>query len=224
MKAIFEGSPADIRAVVADSTASYNEGRAQLQIENLEADINRLKTEMSSYIKDVETADRTTSVYEKKLGEALSSYHATKTELASKNAHIANLEAELQKLQFEVRSLRTKTGESTKTHALSPMQEAEIEAVFQDTLRENSIKPLVFSSTASQGREISAEFVVTTIFNVLANGNRAGAIKEIRAVTGMNIVKARDLIDNALRRFGCNTDERGMVLSASPVKISEKND
>jgi|SRR6185436_8618314 len=223
MKAIFEGSATDIRAVLVDQNASYNEGRAQLRIENLEAELVLLKEQTAFYKKEIEDADRLVASHEKKMTETLNVCHATKAELVVKNSRIAALEAEVQKLQYEVRSLRGKTLESSKIPTLSPMQEAEVEAVFQDTLREHSIKPLVFASAAQEGREITAESLVTTIFTVLGNGNRVGAIKEIRAATGITLFKARDLIDNALRRFGCNTDERGMILSAPSITISEKN-
>lgn len=210
MKVIIEGSPADVRSTLTDPNAGRNEALLSFRIEALEKELVVAQDKLAAASRVVAAGDRLIATSEKKVSEAQSALHANKVEIGAKTAHIASLEAEVQKLQFSLREMENPV-------KMTPIQEAEIEAVFQDTLREYGIQPLVFSQG---GKEISALFMLQTIFRVLASGDRVGAMKEIRACTGMSLIPARDLVDSALRAFGCRLNDKGFPLTTkgTPVK------
>lgn len=214
MKLIIEGSAIDVRAAFVDPNAAYVEARAQLRAEQLQKDLDAALNELERRQKLIDSADRLITEADRKTKEAHSSLQSIKGELTSKIARIATQEAEIQKLHFEMHGIQ-------KEIQLNPAQEAEIEAVFRDTLREYNAKPLVFTPVSQQGVEITAEHMFQAVFGVLAKGNRVGAIKEIRACTGMKLVETRDLIDNALRRFGCRIDVKGSPIAMESSFVQE---
>jgi len=210
MKAIFEGSPDDIRKVLTDPNAGYNEARSTLLAEYNVKESARLREEAIEHEKKIAAADRLIMAAEKRANEANAAAFAAKTELGAKTAHIAAQDAEIQKLNFEMRSLRARMDDPIR---LTAEQEAEVEALYQQTVETYKMAPLFFP-TGEGSNKVSAEQWITGIFKLLATGNRVQAIREIRLYTGLSLIGARDMIDSALRAFGCVVNDKN-----SPVTL-----
>jgi ribosomal protein L7/L12 len=209
MKAIFEGSPDDIRKVLADPNAGYNEARATLLAEYNVNEAARLRETNVENQRKIAAADRLIMAAEKKASDANATAFAAKTELGAKNAHIASQDAEIQKLQFETRALRSRLDDPIR---LTAEQETEVEALYQQTIETYKMAPLFFPGEGNS--KVSAEQWIIGIFKLLASGNRVQAIREIRLNTGLSLIKGRDMIDDALRAFGCVVNDKN-----SPVTL-----
>jgi len=215
MKAIFEGSPDDIRKVLADPNAGYNEARTSLLAEHNLKEVARLREDVAEYEKKTAAADRLIMAAEKRASEANAAAFTAKNELSAKNAQIAARDAELQKLQFEMRAQRARMDDPIR---LTAEQEAEIETLYQQTIEAYKVAPLFFGD--GNNNKVSADQWITGIFKMLAVGNRVQAIRQIRLYTGLSLIGARDMIDNALRAFGCVVNDKNspVTLVTSPPK------
>lgn len=206
MKVILEGSSYDVRALLSDSDAGYDRAR----FEQLQKDLADARMEINRQKGLVENAGHLLADSERRAAAAKNTQLSIKSDVEANTAKIAARDAEIQKLNYEIRSLREKMDNPV---CLSEAQEAEIEALYQATVNEYKIAPLVFLMSDQGGREITAEYMFSAVFGLLAAGNRVGAIKEIRNCTGLGLTKTRDLLDAALRRFGCNVGSNNAPLA-----------
>lgn len=211
MKLILEGSPVDVRALLVDPNAGYNEARADAKQEQFQSALEVTRKELEQQKSLCDEAHHRLADAERQASAAKHANQTIKSDVEASTARLAARDAEIQRLQFELRNLRTKMDDPIR---LTETQEAEIEALYQTTVAEYNIKPLIFSLSNQSGREISAEYMFTVVFGLLAAGNRVGAIKEIRNCTGLGLTKTRDLIDNALRRFGCDIGTNNSPIAA----------
>ena len=201
MKVQIEGSDRDIRGLFNDIAAAKEAAAAQLRNENLEKELADARTKMEEALKEAATLKQTLSAAAQKFGEMNSSNNALRMELGAKNAHIAMQDSEIQKLKFVM----------SDPVRLSADQEAQVEALYQKMVEQYNIKPIVVTPP-EPGKPISAEYVVSTILGCLGNGDKVGACKEIRAATGLSLLKTKNLVDKALLAFGCRVGERGNPL------------
>ena len=119
-----------------------------------------------------------------------------KEDLKSKASTITSLNAQIDFMKTD----------SDNPIKLSPIQEAEIEAIFQSALSEVNAKPLTFYIPGKKV-DISALHFIENVFSILAKGDRMNTIRAIREVTGKEIVACKNMIDNALRAFNCDLTE-----------------
>lgn len=192
MKAIFEGAAADIASVLTDKTAAYNEARATLKAETAEKRVVELEVYIEALQKKLNDKENSRQLSE----HDKSQLTTMRSDVSNKNTLLAAAEAKIQELQFKL----------DNPISLSPEQESEIEKLYQKTLKEYGSEPFTFLVNRN---EVTAEMMLNTIFQSLASGDRVGTIKIVRDVSGMGLTRARDLIYDALRKFGCNTNHTG---------------
>lgn len=199
MKVQIEGSDRDIRGLFNDTGAAKDAALNQLRNEALEKELSSAQVKLEESSKDSSALRKTLETAAAKYGELNNSIGALRMELGAKNAHIASQDAEIQRLKFMM----------SDPVKLSAEQESKVEELYQAMIDQYGIKPLSFSSTEAGSKSISAEYVISTIMACLAAGDKVGACKEIRAVTGMPLVKTRDMLHKALLAFGCHTNDKG---------------
>lgn len=186
MKVILEGSSEDVRNALTDRNAAYNEARAQLRVEATLEKNAFLTEEIFKLSSQLDATDRGCNENNKVI--------------AAKNIYISSLENDIKNLKNEIIYLKG-SNNSPKT---SPEQDIVLEETFQKMLAETAT-PLKLS----QFGEVTPAVMFETIFGILATGNRFLAIKEIRAVTKLGLIRTRNLVDDTLRAFGCNVNESG---------------
>lgn len=219
MKLTIEGSSSDIRGVLVDSNAIYNEARERLGNEQLRREYDALQTELSktrgelSEVRlNLKASQQLMSSEVRRASAATDTAASVKNEVSMMSAKLAERDAVIQRLQYD---LKNKVSDPI---ILSAMQEAEVEALYQDLVREMGIKPLTFKLPHQDAGTITAEHLLSTVFNCLAQGNKVGALKEIRVATNLSIYRVRDMLDDALLAFGSLTNENGKPIPKNPIK------
>ena len=194
MKVIFEGSVSDIKLMINSKVESI----VKTNSVKVEPESNHHRNDASSLNQNLVA-----------LGcrfEALQEEH--RKSLIS----LAEKDTIIQRLQFQMNELKNKIDVPI---VLTSSQEEELEKHFQAMCTEFSIKPLTLVSTTKP--QITAEELIVNLFTLIASGNRVGAIKEMRTSSGLNLVRAKNLFDNALRAFGCKVSDAGSPLSFTTV-------
>lgn len=189
MRLVIEGSPADIRAAMTDTALIFNAVESKIKGEAAIDNMKRMKEKVSELRNKTEGAltdkeNKELIDLRRESTEARQHIGAHKSALASAEAKIAQLKAEM----------------ANPIH-LTSAQEVQLEAMFQSELLVMS-EPPVFSN--SEGHRITPSQILERVFAFLAKGDRMRAIKMIREVSGIKLNDGRDLVDNALRAFGCN--------------------
>jgi ribosomal protein L7/L12 len=200
MKVQIEGSSGDVRGLFNDAAAAKELALAQLQFTSLQKELAVSDSKLTESTQEVDALRKNLSLAAQKWGDASSGLNALRMELGSKNAHIAGQDAEIQRLKFVM----------SDPVKLSDDQEAHVEELYQKMVEQYNIKPLLVATDAPGNKPISAEYVITTIFDCLANGDKIGACKEIRAASGMPLVRTKKMIEAALFAFGCKVNEKGI--------------
>ena len=118
-----------------------------------------------------------------------------KLELAAKQSKIAELEAKIQELQYENNFY------SLDYDKLNDKQLAVVEKIYQDMIKVHNIKPISFGNGSEV---ITAKKMIESIFSLLTSGQRVLAIKEIRTVTGIGLLPAKNLVDNLIKSLISN--------------------
>lgn len=208
MKIQIEGSNSDIRGLFNDTVAAKDAAVNQLRNEALEKDLLAANCKLEEAAKEVGSLRTTLMVSAQKFNELRDGTGSLRMELDAKTAHIASQDAEIQRLKFLMND----------PIKLSAAQEAEIEELYQKMVIQYQIKPLVCASPEA-GKSISAEYIVTSILDCLAAGNKVGACREIRAATGMPLVKTRDIVHRALLAFGCHVNDKGSPTTVVGAKV-----
>lgn len=196
MKAIFEGSPNDIRSALIDINDLLN--RAKLT--SAEAKICSLEKELKEANDKAEDLSKKLVSLGDQCKVAKEKFTTLHNECTMKTSHLARQDALIQELSFKNKKLLEEVDARPQV-SLSEEQEAEVEKVFQKMIKENGIVPPVF-----QG-QLTPRKMIEDIFASLAIKNRVAAIKSVRMFTGMGLLDARDIIDNALRAFGVRVNE-----------------
>jgi hypothetical protein len=195
---ILEGSPADIRAAMSDTALIASAVEAKMKGDAAVDTMKRMKEKVESF-KENSLSEKD----KKELADLRKDAIECKAHLGAHKAALAAAEAKVAQLKAELEN---------PIH-LSPEQEAQLEAVFQSELavmREPPVFPI------PGGHKLTSDQILERVFGLLARGDRLHAIKMIREVSGIKLNEGRDLIDGALRAFGCNTGHNGVP---TPPKV-----
>jgi|GEM_PF-5092998 len=187
MKLILEGSPTDIKEVINNNDICYNAAKSEIVSEQSKESLQKSKKKFDAVVKDLIDKNENLS---KQIG-ASQQEHA---ELIELRQQIGAHKAALATAESKIASLKNELANPIR---LSTEQEAQIEKAFQEQLEAYKVEPLVFYNSTEK-KEITAKQIFQTVFGFLAVGKRLHAVKALREVTGMALLDAKNLIDNAM--------------------------
>jgi ribosomal protein L7/L12 len=188
MKIIVEGSPSDIREFVNSTEAIQEAALAAERLTEAEGREEALREEIVELEKKVASSESSE--------EDKQELTMLRTEVAALKHALISASEELKKVQEDASPVR-----------LTKKQQEQVEALFAQRLEEAGA-PLVFVNP--NGKEITAQDMLVNIFTLLSSGNRVQAIRAVREFSGLKLISAKNLIDNALKAFGCSLDHKGV--------------
>lgn len=224
---MLEGSAEDLKKFVSDKDVAYIAARSELRAEQATDSLKRLKSKAED-MKEEMQARVQVAHHQAKLDDK------ERQELGNLRMEVGSKTAALNAAEVEVRRLKE---DKRNPVQLTAIQEAELEALFQEHLRVYHMPPQIFT-TYKESAKITAEQLITQVFQAMATGNRVKAIMEMRAVSGLGLKQAKDLVENALLAHGViltNGNAKGSVptnlvinrdveITHPPLLLREKND
>ena len=207
MKIILEGSPIDVRAVLCQPDMIFEAAKSDIKADNAAKGYKALTDKLKELS---EKNAMLTQAGPKMSDKDKAELSSLRMECGSKTAALASMEAEIQRLRYEL----------SHPVQLTPIQEAELNALFELNMKD-LCDPKSFKTLDDPKVEITAEQFIANFLKALATGSRGAAVRVVRQHSRVNLMEMKKLIDNALLRFGCNIDEKGLPITAhrGPIEL-----